>query len=242
MDAIGDAQRMLLLVFSQNILLFVLTVGIFWGGVFVVNRFGGAKGYGLSPLGFRRPRKGVLAGTGLGFVVGVGALLVSFPINALSAYALRLAGRPVETTVQEPFMRGIEGWVAESPAVAIPVAVLVVALVGPAVEELVFRGALFNGAYRLGGLVSRRIRNPRGEKASRVVALVVSAAVTSAFFASLHLDPAIFPAIFLLAVGLCVLYARTGSLLPPVVAHATFNSFAVALIILSGLGVIPAPV
>ena len=35
--------------------------------------------------------------------------------------------------------------------------------------------------------------------------------------------------------------ARTGSLLPPFVAHATFNSFAVTFIILNGLGVIELP-
>jgi uncharacterized protein len=43
-------------------------------------------------------------------------------------------------------------------------------------------------------------------------------------------------------VTLCVLFERTGSLLPTFVAHATFNSFAVSLIILAGLGVFEIPV
>jgi membrane protease YdiL (CAAX protease family) len=41
---------------------------------------------------------------------------------------------------------------------------------------------------------------------------------------------------------LCALFERTGSLLPTFVAHATFNSFAVSLIILAGLGVFEIPV
>jgi membrane protease YdiL (CAAX protease family) len=46
----------------------------------------------------------------------------------------------------------------------------------------------------------------------------------------------------LLAVALCALYRRTGSLLPCFVAHAAFNSFAVLVIILSGLGTLPTQV
>jgi membrane protease YdiL (CAAX protease family) len=42
-------------------------------------------------------------------------------------------------------------------------------------------------------------------------------------------------------VALCTLFARTGSLLPSFVAHATFNSFATSLIILGGLGVFDVP-
>jgi membrane protease YdiL (CAAX protease family) len=50
------------------------------------------------------------------------------------------------------------------------------------------------------------------------------------------------PALFILAVVLCALFERTGSLLPPFVAHATFNSFATSLIILDGLGIIEVPI
>lgn len=227
----------------QNALLLVVTVLVFWAGTFVVNRFGFARGYGLSSLGFSRPRGGFPSGVGLGFLVGVGAILVSFPVNLLSVWALELVGRPVDSTNQEPLMRGIESWIYESPITAIVAAYLIVGLIGPAVEELFFRGVLFNGLYRLGQFLGGRVLSDEvGRKAAGLITLVLSAAVTSAFFASLHLEPAIFLAIFILAVSLCVLYVKTGSLIPSIVAHATFNSFTVTILALSGLGVLPAPI
>lgn len=193
-------------------------------------------------MGFSRPRGGVLAGVGIGFLVGVGALVLGLPANVLSAYVLDALGRRSDPAAQEQLMRGLVGWVAESPGVAIPASVLVVVVIGPAVEEFVFRGVVFNGLYRLGRFVSGKLgayteRRGAGER----VAFGVSAVVSSAFFASLHLEPAIFLALFILTVGLCALFRGTGSLLPPIVAHVTFNSFAVLVTILSGLGVFPAP-
>jgi membrane protease YdiL (CAAX protease family) len=132
--------------------------------------------------------------------------------------------------------------VRESPAAAIPAIVLVVIIFGPAVEELVFRGAIFNGLYRLSRLVSAHSFGKEDPgRAARRVSFVLSALVSSVIFALLHLEPVLLPAILILAVILCVLFERTGSLLPPFVAHATFNSFAVLLIILSGLDALDLP-
>lgn len=39
--------------------------------------------------------------------------------------------------------------------------------------------------------------------------------------------------------SLCWLLRKTGSLLPPFVAHATFNAFAATLLVLGGLGLLP---
>lgn len=243
MGTSSDAMRTLLLVLVQNALLLVATVVVFWAGVFVLNRLGFGRGYGLLPLGFARPEGGFPAGIGLGVLVGAGAILVSFPVNLLSVWVLELAGRPVDSTSQEPLMRGIEAWISESPLTAIVASFLIVGLIGPAVEELFFRGVLFNGLYRLGKAVGGRVLSDEtSRKAAEWVTLVLSVVVTSAFFASLHLDPAIFLAIFILAVSLCVLYVRTGSLIPSIVAHATFNSFTVAILALSGLGVFPTSV
>jgi uncharacterized protein len=61
-------------------------------------------------------------------------------------------------------------------------------------------------------------------------------------FASLHREPILVPALVILAVLLCALFERTGSLLPSFIAHATFNSLAVLLIILTGLGVFKVPI
>jgi membrane protease YdiL (CAAX protease family) len=240
---IDNAQQALLSVVALNAVLAGLAVGLFWGGVLVARAFGVKAEYSLAPLGFSRPKGGVLAGIGVGVAVGVGALISSIPINAASTFVLDYFGYPTESTVQGPFMRGLTRWVEESPGLAVPAIILVVVILGPAVEELVFRGGVFNGLYRLGGYVSRSLGGPEGSpRAARGLSFALAALASSVLFALLHLEPVLLPALLVLAVGLCALFARTGSLLPSFVAHATFNSFATALIILSGLGVFEMPV
>jgi membrane protease YdiL (CAAX protease family) len=216
---------------------------VFWAGVLVARSFGWKVDYSLAPLGFARPRGGVLAGIGVGVAAGIGALIASIPVNLASTFVLDRLGYSTERMIQGPFMRGLMRWVEESPGAAIPAIILVVVIFGPAVEELVFRGAVFNGLYRLGSLVFSaklsRSENP-GRTASRV-SFVLAALVSSALFALLHLEPVLLPALLILAVVLCALFVRTGSLLPTFVAHATFNSFAVSLIILAGLGLFELP-
>jgi uncharacterized protein len=233
---VDDPQQALLSVVLLNVVLVGLTVGAFWAGVFVVRSFGRTPSYSLTSLGFSRPRGGIFAGIGAGVAIGIGAVLASMPVNLASTFVLDRLGYSTESTVQQQFMRGLEGWVRESPAAAIPAIVLVVIIFGPAVEELVFRGAIFNGLYRLAGLVSgHSFGKEDSGRAAKRVSFTLSALVSSVIFALLHLEPVLLPALLLLAVILCALFERTGSLLPPFVAHATFNSFATLLIILSGL-------
>ena len=228
----------------MNVVLAGLTVGLFWAGVFVARSFGRKAEYSLAPLGIAWPKGGLLLGIALGALVGVGSLLVSRVVNPASAFVLKRLGYSTESTVQQPFMRGLARWVEHSPDVAIPAIIFVVVIFGPAVEELVFRGAIFNGLYRLGALIRRR--NPGGSESSvrkaRRVRFILAALASSVLFAALHLEPVLVPALVILAVSLCALFERTGSLLPPFVAHATFNSLAVLLIILTGLGVFKVPV
>ena len=193
--------------------------------------FGKKARYSLAPLGFARPKGGLLVGAGVGLLTGAGAVILSLPINLASTYVLDRLGYPTESVIQGPFMRALARWVGERPGVAIPAIILVVVIFGPAVEELVFRGALFNGLYRLTNLVSAR------NASARRVPFVLAALASSSVFALLHLEPVLLPALLVLAVILCALFERTESLIPPFIAHATFNSFAVTLIILSGLGV-----
>ena len=227
----------------MNVVLLGLTVGLFWGGVLVVRGFGGKAGYSLAPLGFSRPRGGVFAGIGVGVAVGVGAVIASLPINVASTFILDRLGYSTERSVQGPFMQGLTRWVEQSPTLAVPAIILVVVILGPAVEELVFRGAVFNGLYRLSGLASARFgRADDTRTTARRVSFALAALVSSVVFALLHLEPVLLPALLILAVVLCALFERTGSLLPTFVAHATFNSFAVSLIILAGLGVFEIPI
>jgi membrane protease YdiL (CAAX protease family) len=141
-------------------------------------------------------------------------------------------------------MQGLANWIGENPGVAIPATVAVVVFFGPAVEELIFRGALFGGLYRLGLFVSRKLGGKdRGERkeASEMISFALSAFFSSAVFALAHGEAAVVPVLFVLAFVLCALYRRTRSLLPCLATHATFNAFAVALVTLSGFGVLPTP-
>lgn len=241
---LDDPANVLLVTVLQDVVLILLTVGVFWAGVSVARRFfGRPAGYSLAPLGFSKPKSGYSAGVGLGLVAGFAALIASLMIAPLSIYVLEALGYSAERTVQGPFMEGLSGWIGADPWTAIPAIVAVVVFFGPAVEELVFRGAIFGGLYRLGLFSARKLGGKNGghKRAGENVSLALAALFSSVLFSLVHLEPVALPVLFVLAVGLCALYRRTGSLLPCLVAHATFNSFAVLAIVLNGLGVLPAP-
>jgi membrane protease YdiL (CAAX protease family) len=240
---VGDAQGALLSVVALDALVAGFAIGGFWVSVLLMRSLGNKVGYSLSPLGFSRPGGGILGGIGIGMFVGVFAIVLSFAVNPLSALVLERLGYSTESTVQRPFMEGLTGWVRESPGVAVPAIVLVVVVFGPAVEELVFRGVVFNGLYRLGSWFSTRSKSKeRAMVPFGKVIFVTSALTSSVLFALLHLEPVLLPTLLILAMILCFLFRRTGSLLPCFVAHATFNSFATAIIVLDGLGVLNVPI
>ena len=241
---LDDPSQALLFVVVQDTAFFVLTIGFFWVGVSVARRLGRPVGYSLAPLGFSKPKRGYLAGVGLGLTVGTVALVASLLITPLSAYVVEELGYSSESKVQGPFREGLESWVGESPETAIPAIVAVVVFLGPAAEELVFRGAVFGGLYRLGLFCSRQLggkSNGGGRGTGEQVSFALSALISSVLFSLVHLEPVILLVLFILAVVLCALYRRTKSLLPCLVAHATFNSFAVLVIVLMGLGALPVP-
>lgn len=236
----GSEQALLSVVFF-DIALAGITFGLFFIGVFVARLLGRQASFSPGPLGFVRPRGGAFAAAGLGFLVGLGAVVVSAAVRVLSTRVFESLGYSTKSNVQQPFIEGLVGWIGDNPYLAIPATVFVVVILGPAVEELVFRGAIFNGLNRMGGLV---FANLSGAKSSSVgsakwISFSVAALLSSALFAALHFEPVLLPALLLLALALCWLFQRTNSLLPSFVAHATFNSFTVILVILSGLGVVP---
>ncbi len=229
---------LLLSLVAQNVVLAVLTVGLFWVGVFVARRLGVKAGYSLRSLGVARPKKsGLFAETGIGVLVGLGAIIGSLVIGGLSRVVFEYLGFPATNEAQQPLFGVLRAWVQESPDVAIGAAFLVIVLLGPAVEEFVFRGAIFGGLYRLGRFFSR-VAGGESRNVDRF-SFLGAALFSSTVFAALHQSAVIAPALFALAVVLCILYRRTGSLLAPIVAHATFNSFAVLAIALSALYPVP---
>ena len=236
-----DPMQALSSILLVDSLILGLTIGLFWMGVFVAKKFGLPASYGLEALGLARPKPGYFAATRLGVMVGVGALVLGFVLNPLSAFVLERFDVSTESTVQEPFMQGIQDWVGENPGIAIPATVFVVVLFAPAIEEIIFRGALFGGLRKLTSLLFGRLRGRGKEtgKAGEVVSFVFAALVSSTAFALLHLEPVLLPVLLTLAIALCAIYQRTGSLITTFTAHATFNSFAVLILVLSGLGALP---
>lgn len=238
---INGPQEALVSYVVAGVALAAFALMAYWAGVAVARGLGRKAGFSLAPLGFSRPRGGLLSGLGLGFAVGAAAIFVGMFVNLATVSVFGRLGLPTESTVQAPYMQGLSEWVRESPGVAIPAIVFVVVIFGPAFEEFIFRGVVFNVMYRLGNLASANLGGGDPGGAARKTSFVLAALVSSALFALLHLEPVLLPALLLVAVALCALFARTGSLLPPFVAHATFNSFAVTFVILSGLGVFELP-
>lgn len=236
---LDDPGVLLLSVAAQNVVLVVVTIGLFWAGVFVARRLGGKAGYSLESLGVSRPKDGLFIGAGIGFLVGLGAVIGSLVIGGLSAVVLESLGFSAENEAQQSLLGGLRGWVQESPGLALGAAFLVIVLFGPAVEEFVFRGAIFGGLYRLGRFLSRVTGGNAESRGVDRFSFFGAALLSSAAFAALHQSAVIAPALFALAFVLCALYRRTGSILPSIVAHATFNSFTVLAIALSALAPLP---
>jgi membrane protease YdiL (CAAX protease family) len=85
-----------------------------------------------------------------------------------------------------------------------------VAALGPAMEEVFFRGFAYAGLRRRIGAFA-------------------GACVSSAAFAALHMHWIAFTPIFLLGLFLAYLYEISGSLVPSITAHALHNVLMVAL-------------
>jgi uncharacterized protein len=237
----SDAAQTLYDVLLVDSVIVGLVICLFWIGVLVTRRFGYPASYGLGALGLARPGIGYSVAALLGISIGIGALFLSFLTLPLSAYVVEWFGYSAESSVQEPLMQGLGDWIGENPGTAIPATVFVVVLFAPAIEEIIFRGAIFGGLYTLTSLLFARLGGDGKGKAGDKVSFILAALISSTAFALLHLEPVLLPTLFVLAIVLCALYRKTGSLLAPFLAHATFNSFATLLIILSGLDLLPAP-
>lgn len=90
---------------------------------------------------------------------------------------------------------------------------LSVGVIVPFAEELLFRGVIFAGLAQ---------RLPLGW----------AAAISGVIFGAAHLDPWSIVPLAVVGTGLALLYRRTGSLWPNVLAHATFNTFSLVLVYL----------
>lgn len=96
---------------------------------------------------------------------------------------------------------------------AIGLTVFSAAILAPISEEFVFRGFFYG--------VLKRYAGP-----------LVAILVTSALFAAIHFNALSFPALFVFAIGLTVIYEITGCLWVPMVIHCLFNTVSLLEMIL----------
>ena len=102
----------------------------------------------------------------------------------------------------------------EHPAPRHRIAVILMAvIVAPVAEEIIFRGYFYGVIRRFGG---------------RIPAILTS----SLLFASIHVHLPSVPGLCILAMILCFLYERTGSLWAPITLHAAFNASTIVFLIL----------
>lgn len=126
----------------------------------------------------------------------------------LSVLVQRLAGSPLDNP-QEAVLA------ADGMSAGSFLALLVVAAgLGPLAEELLFRGLVYAWMRRH-------------------LDVLPSAALSALLFASVHAIPWLIPSFFAIGVVLALLYERSGSLWPPVLAHGTYNAINLMLLALT---------
>lgn len=149
---------------------------------------------------------------GLGLAFGFGGLLVSIPVSV--AY-VSIVGTDTNSAVGQVF-----GEVRAGPLMA-TVVLLIVVLLAPLCEEIVYRGLLWGGIERLG--VNRW----------------VTLAVTTVLFAIAHFEWERTPVLLIVAIPLGLARIFTGRLLASIVAHQVNNLLPGIVLMLGLLGVIP---
>jgi membrane protease YdiL (CAAX protease family) len=153
-----------------------------------------ARGLSRGDLAIRRPRSWPRA-------IGLGVLI--FVIVFIAESALEPVLHPSREQGLEP-----TGW-EPSRALAFAISAFAVVVLGPLVEELLFRGLGFGLLRRYGAITA-----------------VVG---TAAAFAFWHGLVQAWPALFIFGLGIAVLRLRTNSILPGYAFHAFFNAAALVL-------------
>jgi membrane protease YdiL (CAAX protease family) len=185
----------------------VAGVGSFQGAALVlVWRFVREQDCGWAEaFGFRnRPGRSFLLGTLAVFVFfPLGQLLQLLSFNVLTRLHLDPTAQPA-----------VEALRLASHGPGLVGFMLVTIFVAPLAEELVFRGILYPAGKHAGF--------PR-----------LALWGTSALFAAIHFNLAIFLPLLLLALVLTWLYEKTDNLLAPIAAHSLFNAVNLGLFMLS---------
>jgi membrane protease YdiL (CAAX protease family) len=148
---------------------------------------------------------------GLGVAFGVGGLAVTIPASVLF---VAIAGEGATSAVGEVF-----GGMTAPPALAVLI-LLIVVLLAPLCEEIVYRGLLWGGVEKLAG--------PR-----------VAFAVSTLLFALAHFEFARTPLLLVVALPIAAARYYTGRLAAGVIAHQINNLLPGLVLALGLLGALP---
>lgn len=159
----------------------------------------------LAALGisFRNFWKNVFYGA-VGYLAAVPVLMAVVVITAVVAGALHYV--PEKQAVVQLFMK-------EEDTQLLFFTSLFAALAGPVVEEIFFRGFLYNALKKRAGITGAML-------------------LTSFAFAALHAHPVGFLPIMIIGMVLAYLYEKTGTLVAPVAAHMIHNVSMVGFVFL----------
>jgi uncharacterized protein len=167
--------------------------------VVLVRRLPYAAARSLGELGLRRPRWADVVAA----IIGTFAMIVATTAAGAFQKALfHLSGTAKDIELFNT---------AHDPAI-VWTFVIVAAAIAPIIEEVLFRGFLFNAFLRY-------------------MPVALATTITALLFGAAHLDPVAF---FPLACGgavLCIVYYRTGSLTASIGTHALFNFVNISLVI-----------
>jgi len=130
---------------------------------------------------------------------GVGFILPAFGLHYISQTVLAQLGH--EPVVQQ----AVQMVMATEHPVEVGLQIVSVVMMAPIAEELLFRGILFNtikhAGYPLAGMFA-----------------------SAALFALVHGSVALMLPLFVMGFALAWVYEKSGSIIAPIVMHATFNA------------------
>lgn len=149
---------------------------------------------------------GLGSGLAMGFLLGIAAIMLVAATVAAESALFHLPIKPNNPFVYTPHLSN-----ASWPVIA--GMLLAVVVMAPLAEEALFRGLLYGGLARLWGMWP---------------AVLVSALI----FGGAHMNLSLFLPLALGGVILALIYAKSGSLWPSTVAHATLNGISVLMALL----------
>lgn len=146
--------------------------------------------------------------------------LVGTPVGVVLTFATLIAVNGVATAAGYPSPEVNHGMLEQLKTAELEMVITIIVtavVIGPLLEEIVFRGLLQTLLLEVLG------------RESRWAAIVIA----SALFASVHLGATTWhalPGLMVLGIVLGWLYERTGSLLPVYLVHAAFNATNIAMV------------